>query len=511
MDTDKPCNCRKTSIDDGAETLASRRMPIRQPTVRTDGVKVADNFEQAVQNVLKDINGLEEPRGLPKGWEDLPEVHEAHRRAFAAKFLSLRREKYPGGHDGRGIVIAGGGSVYFTAAFVCIRLLRKVHKCELPIEVWHLGKEEMDPRMSRILGDLGGVVTIDVRDFPTAGRVPGGWELKSYAIIHSRFKEVLFLDADQIPVKDPEFLFDEPNYIKTGAILWPDLTPWGWCITEQGFKTAGLPVPGNSRNPSWGKPTDYTPVESGQLLVNKEKCWRELLLALYINEHSNYWYRNPQGHRVWHIYGDKDTFYIAWQKFKTKYVIPPAVGWEGSPACGAFMQKAPSGELIFQHKCQPPSKWSLHGENTRADGILYFDECLDALRALREQWIGHPWDWSDQEPHDKEISEELANKTFAVIQNGLVLRKLTLCDGGAVSGGRENEHHWRIMHDKGFPRLVISGQRRATHFLTKIKTDLWASFNPKIELVEINSKDLLDVRKAARKSARKLHAYNNRK
>ena len=51
----------------------------------------------------------------------------------------------------------------------------------------------------------------------------GGWELKPYAVMHSRFREVLLLDADNVPVRDPSFLFDRPEYRDTGALFWPDI------------------------------------------------------------------------------------------------------------------------------------------------------------------------------------------------------------------------------------------------------------------------------------------------
>ena len=31
----------------------------------------------------------------------------------------------------------------------------------------------------------------------------GGWELKCYALLHSHFAEVLLLDADNCPARDP--------------------------------------------------------------------------------------------------------------------------------------------------------------------------------------------------------------------------------------------------------------------------------------------------------------------
>jgi hypothetical protein len=37
---------------------------------------------------------------------------------------------------------------------------------------------------------------------------------KVYALMHSRFKEVLLLDADSLPLSDPAALFQQPLYKK---------------------------------------------------------------------------------------------------------------------------------------------------------------------------------------------------------------------------------------------------------------------------------------------------------
>ena len=52
---------------------------------------------------------------------------------------------YPGGFKGRGITICAGGFTYFTNAWVLIRMLRKLG-CELPVQFWYYGDEEMDNR-----------------------------------------------------------------------------------------------------------------------------------------------------------------------------------------------------------------------------------------------------------------------------------------------------------------------------------------------------------------------------
>ena len=63
-----------------------------------------------------------------------------------------------------------------------------------------------------------------------------GWEMKCYALLHCAFAEVLLLDADNVPVVNPAFLFHEPEYHRTGAVFWPDFGRLGpersiWPIT----------------------------------------------------------------------------------------------------------------------------------------------------------------------------------------------------------------------------------------------------------------------------------------
>jgi len=61
---------------------------------------------------------------------------------------------YPDRHQGRGIVICGGGLRYFACAWVCINMLRKLG-CALPIQLWHMGKKELDERMRALVAPLG--------------------------------------------------------------------------------------------------------------------------------------------------------------------------------------------------------------------------------------------------------------------------------------------------------------------------------------------------------------------
>src|SRR5262245_48133431 len=109
---------------------------------------------------------------------------------------------------GRGIVICAGGQRYFTCAWILIALLQRALGTKLPIQVWHLGRIEMSESMQSMLEERGvEVVNAETVLHRYPARIDGGWPLKPYAIAHSRFREVIFLDADTVPFADPDEIF----------------------------------------------------------------------------------------------------------------------------------------------------------------------------------------------------------------------------------------------------------------------------------------------------------------
>ena len=269
---------------------------------------------------------------------------------------------YPESYEGRGIVICSGGVRYFTNAWVCINMLRRLG-CWLPVQVWHLGKKEMDERMKALLGPLG-VTCVDAfklrRKHPV--RRLRGWELKPYAILHSPFREVMLLDADNVPVVNPEFLFETKEFRGRGAIFWPDFSRR---INEKAkaiWRSCGLRQPRKE-------------FESGQIVVEKRRCWRALRLSLWFNEQSDFYYR--------YIHGDKETFHLAFRKLKKSYFLVPK---KIQALAGTMCQHDFAGRRIFQHRNM--LKWSLKGPNRRVQGFWFEEECRGYLAELRRVWKG---------------------------------------------------------------------------------------------------------------------------
>lgn len=264
--------------------------------------------------------------------------------------------------QGRGIVICAGGVRYFTCAYVTIRVLRRLG-CRLPIEVWYLGSREMTPSMMRLLKPYG-VRCIDAekvrKRFPC--RRLGGWELKAFAMAHSKWAEVLFLDADNVPVRNPESLFEEEPYRRTGAVFWPDYGHFEPTIRV--WEMLGMRVP---QQPEF---------ESGQMLMDKNRHWRPLRLALWFNEHSDFFYR--------FLHGDKETFHLAWRKLRAPFcfIQTPIHSLDWTMCQHDFL-----GRRLFQHRNM--DKWTLHGTNPSVPGFWFEEECREYLQELRSQWDGN--------------------------------------------------------------------------------------------------------------------------
>lgn len=263
--------------------------------------------------------------------------------------------------SGRGIVICGGGPKYFTPAWVCINMLRRLG-CKLPIQLWHLGEIEMDSTMRRLVVPLG-VECIDAQKLRK--RIPvrrlGGWEMKPYAILNSSFAQILYMDADNMPVKDPTFLFDSPEFSKNGALFWPDFGQLD--RTAVIWKNCGLERP------------DEPEFESGQMLVDKNRCWRSLRLALWFNEQSDFYYQ--------HLHGDKETFHLAFSKLREPYALSPHPIHQ---LPGTMCQHDFSGRRIFQHRNS--DKWNLLLHHRRVPDFSYEADCRNYIVELRSRWDG---------------------------------------------------------------------------------------------------------------------------
>ncbi|MBI3417902.1 MAG: hypothetical protein HY043_21625 [Verrucomicrobia bacterium] len=318
-------------------------------------------FDGGVANYLSATQAKTVARGVTAtAHHDFPDAPLNHVTALeAAESFRKRIPPYPGDFQGRGIVICGGGVLMFTNAWVCINMLRRLG-CVLPIQLWHLGDEEMDDTMRALVTPLG-VECVDAfavrREHPV--RRLNGWALKPYALVHSPFEEVMLLDADNVPVVNPEFLFETPQFRRSGAIFWPDHGRLG--PQHSAWKIFSVPY------------RDEPEFESGQMVVNKRKCWEPLALCLWYNENCDFFYQ--------HVHGDKETFHMAFRKCKKSWSMP---GKPIQSLPGTMCQHDFQGRRLFQHRNL--DKWNLFFTNQRVRGFQFEGECRESLRRLKQSW-----------------------------------------------------------------------------------------------------------------------------
>jgi len=286
------------------------------------------------------------------------ERYIADRRAFEASLHNVNLDLLSNKAQGRGIVTCAGGIRYIPCVWVLIYELRRLG-CSLPIEVWHF-KDEIPAFIMQHLAQSG-VRFVEAEQMMTyhPHKHLHGWELKPYAITHSSFNDVLFIDADNCPVKNPEFLFDTPEYIESGSVFWPDL----YSLEPERLIWKACEV-------------DYIlepEFETGQILLDKSRCLPALALSNHLNENSDYYYQL--------IHGDKETFHMAWRRLKTHFFLVP------HPTelldRKVFLQFWSDGSLLFQHRNF--SKWKLPiEENDHIEHFQNEDICLEHLSSLTE-------------------------------------------------------------------------------------------------------------------------------
>ncbi|MCW3070344.1 MAG: hypothetical protein JWO44_234 [Bacteroidetes bacterium] len=351
--------------------------------------------------------------------------------------------------SGKGIVIPGGGEKYFPGAWALIHLLRITLKCDLPVELWHLGKEELPPEIIPVLEKLN----VSFRDAYAEGYIPAvlerkGWPLKTYALLNTAFSEVLLLDSDNVPLRDPSFLFDEPAYKRTGALFWPDFGSLSrhraiWDVCGVAYR-------------------DEPEFESGQLVVNRPKHFKALQLAMFYNAHADFYYRL--------VNGDKETFHMAWRRLNSDYTLIDTPIFH---LPFTMVQYDLAGNPLFQHRYG--DKFRRDGRNYRIGGFVNENECIgfvQQLNKLQREAIRY-----DEQTTEliRKTEEKICDLHFYEFERiGEDKRRVEFLPGGIIAGENETwEQTWFIEYANTDCRIAIEGKEGIICRLSQAETGDW--------------------------------------
>lgn len=289
-------------------------------------------------------------------------------KASHEKFVeSIPNSYLKGTYEGNGIVIIAGDK-FSWLSLLSVENLRATGS-KLPVEVMIPQLEEYEPQLCEIILPKLNARCVKLYEFlpkfsqknNSEFKRLSGYQYKSLSLLASRFENVLFLDSDNIPIKNPDMLFYSEPFKSEGMILWPDF--WRRVTHPKYYDITGKQI-GNTRIRYWSDtitpPELYNKVEnndialhdlqgtipdlsseSGQLLVNKHTHFSALLLSFYYNVYGprHYYPLFSQGGSG---EGDKETFIAAANFYNLPYYqVKKSVGvvghWDGEIYHGVGM------------------------------------------------------------------------------------------------------------------------------------------------------------------------------
>jgi hypothetical protein len=208
---------------------------------------------------------------------------------------------------------------YEEMLFFNLFLLRNHLGCQLPIELWQIGQEISDS-MKQQLENVKNTINISfkyVNDYTDQPEFWKGWQIKAFILKHTSFDEVILCDCDIYFLQNPEIIFKDPGYIKTGTYFFKD-----WLKHNPGNVDIEVPARAGFIRHLMPKRNRYFPEEwnyiyglrdtvqsmwyyqeSGVVYINKT-MHPDVIETIYkLNENYKETYK--------YIYGDKETFWLA--------------------------------------------------------------------------------------------------------------------------------------------------------------------------------------------------------
>ncbi|KAJ3070828.1 hypothetical protein HDU98_006169, partial [Podochytrium sp. JEL0797] len=227
----------------------------------------------------------------------------------ASRFKSIRALQTSPKPKSRGIIFSTGRG-HFELCVHAIVSLRTILNCNLPIEVHHLGPNDLDPQMIQSFNAMPGVRTVDVWDFwGQEARNIGGWAVKPFALLASEFEQVMFLDADAVFIQSPEVLFTKSTIFKQyGQLFYHDrtITGYDWCYNW--FNEFVPHISRYTNSLRFQSKNTVHEMESGVVVLDKGRT--DVLMALLTTAKMNMQVeRDGMTYKLMH--GDKETYVSA--------------------------------------------------------------------------------------------------------------------------------------------------------------------------------------------------------
>lgn len=224
----------------------------------------------------------------------------------------------------QGLVMTAGNKDTHERAITSLKMLRGMN-FTWPAEIFQYRDEHLSSDLNQTYASLNATVRYvqgASKDFKSDNE--HNYQIKSHAIRDSSFREVLYMDSDNIPIRNPDFLFEDPMYADSSsprATFWPDFQKDH--PANPIWRILGIPCQSDEwRIDSGGSEckvvallTHYT----GQIMFDKAgndgMNLAALHIAAFMADNHKYWFKLAGG--------DKDTFRYAFHFLRIPYVHAP--------------------------------------------------------------------------------------------------------------------------------------------------------------------------------------------
>jgi len=233
--------------------------------------------------------------------------------------------------NGRGIVICTGDR-HYNLVRSSIDIFRNVLNCTLPIEIFYIGYKDISTEHIDELLSIPDVYVNDIKTYFDNDIVNiGGWAVKSFALLASRFEEAILMDADAAYIRNPETLFEDQGYKELGTVYFRDRTREPGVNKGNRWLKSWMtdPLPETETSRFWNAISHHE-MESSTVVMHKTRNILGLLNVCKLNEKK---IRDEVVYKM--VYGDKETFWIGFDMARQHYnMLPNPVIFVGDYAVG---------------------------------------------------------------------------------------------------------------------------------------------------------------------------------
>ncbi|KAJ3262005.1 hypothetical protein HK103_003848 [Boothiomyces macroporosus] len=218
---------------------------------------------------------------------------------------------------GNGIVMSVSDN-YTEFALSTLSMIRVVHKCNLPVEIFYIGDKDLSESSRRRLLKIKNTKLFDLtKIFDNDIIQLYGWDSKPFALLASSFRNAMIIDADTVFLQSPSLLFKDPQFILHRALFFQDRKVYmldyaGKLWIETILQDDLSETAKNYDILNW---KSLHQQESGVVLIDKKLRLPGLLAACTLNmgQVKNTTYD--------HVHGDKETFWLGFEAVGANYTF----------------------------------------------------------------------------------------------------------------------------------------------------------------------------------------------